>query len=364
MKFKVNKVSDCPDLLKLADILAEEIARNGNELVSLNSNSNFVLNIIDIESPKAYRRKNQEEMVVSITLIREPVEDLKAACYVALVKSISNMLFCISLTGGGGNELPKAYSITPEVGFLEFNYDPFAIYTYMYPVISSHFVLRNKLFDNLLFNSHEAIAEVEELKAYGKELGSLGVLPAPFPLTNFLEKHLIDQLYRLYQIKGLSYGNLSIRNVSYKSRSISYWMTARGVDKSNLKGFGKDILLVKGYDKDNGEMQVSVPQVYDPRIRVSVDAIEHFMIYREFPGVGAIVHVHAWIDDVMCTTQTYPCGTFELAENVVELLKRTPSPERTEVGLKNHGLTITGPDIKDIFQRIRGRLKTKVPMLN
>jgi ribulose-5-phosphate 4-epimerase/fuculose-1-phosphate aldolase len=362
MKYKINKVSDCSDLLNIADNLAEEIARKGNELVSQDSNSNFVLNIIDIESPKAFRRKTQEEMVVSITLIREPVEDLKALCYVALVKSISNMLFCISLTGG--NELQKAYSITPEVGFLEFKYDPSAIYTYMYPVISSHFVLRNKLYDNLLFNSDETIHEVEELKAYGKELGSLGVLPAPFPLANFLEKDLIDQLYRLYQIKGLSYGNLSIRNVSYNLWNISYWMTARGVDKSNLKGFGKDILLVKGFDKDNGEMQVSVPQVFDPRIRVSVDAIEHFMIYREFPGVGAIVHVHAWIDDVMCTTQTYPCGTFELAENVVELLKKTSSPERTEVGLKNHGLTITGPDIKDIFSRIRGRLKIKVPMLN
>ena len=69
-------------------------------------------------------------------------------------------------------------------------------------------------------------------------------------------------------------------------------------------------------------MLVSVPQLYDPRIRVSVDAIEHYMIYREFPETGAIVHVHAWIDDVLCTTQSYPCGTSELAENVVELLKK------------------------------------------
>jgi ribulose-5-phosphate 4-epimerase/fuculose-1-phosphate aldolase len=141
-------------------------------------------------------------------------------------------------------------------------------------------------------------------------------------------------------------------------------MTARGVDKSNLKGIGKDMLLVKGFDKESGEMLVSVPPGYDPRIRVSVDAIEHYLIYREFPETGAIVHVHAWIDDVLCTTQSYPCGTWELAENVVKLLKKTSSPERTEVGLKNHGLTITGPDIKDIFRRIRGRLKTNVPMLN
>jgi len=156
----------------------------------------------------------------------------------------------------------------------------------------------------------------------------------------------------------------AFRNVNHNQAGTSYWMTARGVDKSNLKGPGKDILLVKGYDKGTGEMLISVPEEYDPRIRVSVDAIEHYMIYREFPGTGAIVHVHAWIDDVLCTSQSYPCGTSELAENVVELLKKTSSPERTEVGLKNHGLTITGPDIKDTFSRIRGRLKIKVPMMN
>jgi Ribulose-5-phosphate 4-epimerase and related epimerases and aldolases len=362
MKFKVNKVSDCPDLLYLCNILSEEIAKKGNELVSSDENSNFVLNIIDIESPKAFRRKSQEEMVVSITLVKDPMPDLKASCYVALVKSISNILFCISLEEG--KEHPKAYSITPEVGFTEFNYDPDNMYKYMYPVISSHFVLKNKIFDNLHIEENEIIPEVEDLKAFGKELHKLGVLPAPFPLIEFLDKDLIDQLYRLYQIKGLSYGNLSIRNVNHNIGGTSYWMTARGVDKSNLKGIGKDMLLVKGYNIENGEMLVSVPREYDPRIRVSVDAIEHYLIYREFPQTGAIVHVHAWIDDVLCTSQSYPCGTSELAENVVKLLKKTSSPERTEVGLKNHGLTITGPDIRDIFQRIRGRLKTNVPMMN
>jgi ribulose-5-phosphate 4-epimerase/fuculose-1-phosphate aldolase len=342
--------------------LTGEIEKKGNELVPTDVNSNFVLNIIDLESPKAFRRKSQEEMVVSITLIKEPIPDLKASCYVALVKSISNMLFCISITDG--KEHPKAYSITPEVGFTKFSYNPENIYKYMYPVISSHFVLRNKLSDDLALEENEIIPEVEDLKIFGKELHKLGVLPAPFPLIEFLDKDLIDQLYRLYQIKGLSYGNLSIRNVNHNIGGTSYWMTARGVDKSNLKGPGKDILLVKGYDRESGEMIVSVPCEYDPRVRVSVDAIEHYLIYREFPETGAIVHVHAWIDDVLCTAQSFPCGTSELAENVVELLKKTSSPERTEVGLKNHGLTITGPDIRDIFQRIHGRLKTNVPMLN
>jgi ribulose-5-phosphate 4-epimerase/fuculose-1-phosphate aldolase len=362
MKFKVNKVSECKELLYLCYILSQEIVKNGNEQVSLDQSSNFVLNIIDLESPKAFRRKSQEEMVVSIALVKDSGTDLKSACYVALVKSISNILFCISIQEG--KDQPKAFSITPEVGFTEFKYDPGVMYNRMYPVISSHFVLRNKLIENPLLDENKLIPEIEDLKFFGKELQNLGVLPAPFPLTEFLDKDLIDQLYRLYQIKGLSYGNLSIRNLNHNIDGTSYWMTARGVDKANLKGIGKDILLVNGYDEENGQMQVSVPVTYDTRIRASVDAIEHYLIYREFPKTGAIVHVHAWIDDVLCTAQSYPCGTSELAENVVKLLKQTSSPERTEVGLKNHGLTMTGPDIRDIFLRIRGRLKTNVPILD
>jgi ribulose-5-phosphate 4-epimerase/fuculose-1-phosphate aldolase len=362
MKFKVNKVSECRDLLDLCDILTSEVEKKGHTLVKADDISSFVLNIIDLESPKAFRRKSQEEMVVSVTLVKDSKPDLKTRCYTALVKSISNMLFCISISEG--KDHPKAFSITPEVGFIEFRYDPVRMYEYMYPVISSHFILRNRLFDDFHFEENKTIPEVDDIIAFGKELGKLGVLPAPFPLTEFLDRDLIAQLYRLYQIKGLSYGNLSIRNMNYRTDGISYWMTARGVDKSNLKGVGKDILLVTGFDKMNGEMIVSVPHSYDPRIRVSVDAIEHFMIYREFPDTGAIVHVHAWMDNILSTTQSYPCGTIELAENVVALLKKTSTPARTEVGLKNHGLTITGPDIRDIFQRIRGRLKTNVPMLS
>src|SRR5664279_5376665 len=151
MKFKINKVTECSDLISMGNVLTGEIIKKGNELVSSEVTSNFVLNFIDLESPKAFR------------------------------------------------------------------------------------------------------------------------------------------------------------NVNHNQAGTSYWMTARGVDKSNLKGPGKDILLVKGYDKGTGEMLVSVPEEYDPRIRV--------------------------------TSQSYPYGKSDLAENVVELLTKTSSPERTEVGLKNHGLT-------------------------
>jgi ribulose-5-phosphate 4-epimerase/fuculose-1-phosphate aldolase len=361
MKFKINKVSERPELSVICNALLRVIMENGNDLVELSEDANFVLNLIDLRSPKAYRRKSQEEMVVSVTLISEPEDDPKSACYVALVKSISNILFCIDISDG--KSIPRAFSITPEVGFVEFDYEPARMYYYMYPVISSHFVLRNKICENFHPEHNRFIPEVEDLIEFGKELNSLGVLPAPFPLTSYLDQDLINQLYRLYQIKGLSYGNLSIRNSGHQNKGISYWMTARGVNKSELKGVGKDILLVTGFNEKNGEMIVSVPNGYDPRIRVSVDAIEHYHIYREFPETGAIVHLHAWMDNIICTSQSFPCGTRELAENVVELLRRTASPERAVVGLKNHGITITGPDIRDIFNRIRNNLKTRVPML-
>jgi hypothetical protein len=362
MKYKINKLSKCPELLDLCTILSEKINNHGNDLAGVDENSNFVLNLIDLNSPRAFNRKSQEEKVVSITLIREIIPELKSACYTALIKSISNILFCIYMPKDKKNL--KAYSITPEVGFTEFEYNPDVMYHYMYPVISSHFVLRNRLSEDLLINGNQSIPEADDIIIFGKELGALGALPAPFPLSKFLNQDLIDQLFRLYRIRGLSYGNLSIRNFSHKVDGTSFWMTARGVDKSNLRGIGKDILLVKGYDEKYGEMLVSVPHDYEPGLRVSVDAIEHYWIYREFPEVGAIVHVHAWIDGVLCTTQSFPCGTIELAENVVELFKQSSIPQRTEVGLKNHGLTITGPDIRDIFQRIRGRLSINVPMFS
>jgi ribulose-5-phosphate 4-epimerase/fuculose-1-phosphate aldolase len=68
------------------------------------------------------------------------------------------------------------------------------------------------------------------------------------------------------------------------------------------------------------------------------------------------------MDGVPCTRQNYPCGTIDLAQEVMHLLGDQACPECTAVGLKNHGLTITGPDLGEIFDRIRGRLRPQVPM--
>lgn len=161
---------------------------------------------------------------------------------------------------------------------------------------------------------------------------------------------------RLYGIGGLSYGNLSARKDEKR-----FWMSASGVDKSKLEVIGRDILLVSDFDPKTPAMILSVPPNVQPR-RVSVDAIEHWMIYREHPEVGAIVHVHAWMDGIRSTEINYPCGTIQLATAVAELVRQEPDPSRAVIGLKNHGVTITGHSLDEIFERIEGKIIPQVPM--
>ena len=92
-------------------------------------------------------------------------------------------------------------------------------------------------------------------------------------------------------------------------------------------------MLVTDYDVEARAMKISIPPGIEPR-RVSVDAIEHWMIYREHPDVGAILHVHAWVDGVDATQVNFPCGTAELAESVAELVREAPDPAHAIIGLK------------------------------
>ena len=190
----------------------------------------------------------------------------------------------------------------------------------------------------------------------GRRLDELRLLPAAFPIDQILSPRDLAHVKRLFGIGGLSYGNLSIRKDSRR-----YWMSASGVNKGNMKIIGRDMLMVKGYDPARNVILLSVPPVVEPR-RVSVDAIEHWMIYTEHPGVGAIVHVHAWMEGISSTQVQYPCGTLQLAQAVSELVRNAPAPTRAVIGLRNHGLTITGPSMADILERIEGRILPRVPM--
>ena len=86
------------------------------------------------------------------------------------------------------------------------------------------------------------------------------------------------------------------------------------------------------------------------------------MIYQAHPDVGAILHVHCWMEGIDATEINYPCGTEELARSVAELVEAQPDPTHAVIGLRNHGITATGESLTEILDRIEPRVLRQVPM--
>ena len=365
MKFAVQKNGSNEVRDRVAEGVVETFKQHGHELTTYSEGTNFLLNITDIGIPKVGWRKTYATFVVSVVAIDHYPDDFRKLCYKTLVGTLSNQLVTIAPAENGqdGSEWPyKAYFSTPEGGFFHVPAEPGVIYERMLPIVSSRFAIGNEFSTNLPQRYWEPSPIVEQIRDYGRELKAMGVLPTPFPLDEVLTKEELDHLYKIYGVTGASYGNVSARERTPELGPSTFWMSGRGVDKANLRVVGTDVFLITGFDYENRTAQLSVPPVYNEKGRVSIDALEHELIYRTFPEIGAIVHAHAWMEGIPSTRQSYPCGTVELAEEVLELLKSTATPTRTVVGLKNHGITATGPNLEDIFRRLRGRLLTQVPM--
>jgi ribulose-5-phosphate 4-epimerase/fuculose-1-phosphate aldolase len=243
-----------------------------------------------------------------------------------------------------------AVSATPSTGLAE------EVVRQLLPLAGARLVIDNEFRPDLEPELWDGDELTRSLAAVGRRLDGLGLLPAPFPVEDLVGERDLRHIKRLYGLGGLSYGNLSVRKDETR-----FWMSASGVDKSKLATPGRDILLVSGYEPEHARIVLSVPPGIEPR-RVSVDAIEHWKIYREHPDVGAILHVHAWLDGIAATEVNFPCGTEELADTVARLLAAEPDPAHAVIGLRNHGITATGTTLEEILDRIAPRLLLQVPM--
>jgi ribulose-5-phosphate 4-epimerase/fuculose-1-phosphate aldolase len=344
-----------PVLVPFAAGLETALIDHGYEKLETPDNARLVLNFVDADRPRPYRRENKWTFVASFWPAETPPEDFIRRGYPVLLRALSNLSVCVVpgvearfLTLEQGN-----YAVDwagGDGGFFR------NVVARLAPLAESHLVVENIFVPDLEPELWDGDDVTSSLTWAGEQLDRLELLPAPFPIDEILPPRDFEHVKRLYSIGGLSYGNLSARKDDRR-----FWMSASGVDKSQLVEIGRDILLVTDYVPELFAMKLSVPPEIEPR-RVSVDAIEHWKIYMEHPEVGAILHVHAWVDGVDATEINFPCGTAELADAVADLIRRAPEPGRAIVGLKNHGLTITGPSLEEIFQRVGPHIQRQVPM--
>jgi ribulose-5-phosphate 4-epimerase/fuculose-1-phosphate aldolase len=348
-KYAIWGTATSPEHEEWVRAIGKQFESDGFLQVDDIADADFVLNMFDPDDPKAFRRASRGTYSAAFYELPDAPDDALKASYPMLVRTLSNVVLLRVPDKG-------VWFTTMEQGTYHVTEDPATIYERLEPLATSRLVIDNEWIPDLEPELWDGDEVTEDIKSAGARMGDLDLLPAPFPIEDLLDERDLRHVMRLYGVGGLSYGNLSARKDDTR-----FWMSASGVDKSRLETPGRDILLVTGYDSDQAKMILSVPPGIEPR-RVSVDAIEHWIIYREHPDVGAILHVHAWMEGIAATEINYPCGTQELAESVAELIAQEPDPAHAVIGLRNHGITATGESLTEILDRIEPRVLRQVPM--
>ncbi len=355
MLFSFDGDDNSPWLKEIRKELAHSMSEHGHQETSNPDEAGLVFHTVSPTRPRPFRRRSQATFVIGLIPWDQPITQPLKQLYPLLVRSLANLV--ISGTPGTG----MSYLVTPELGNYSVSHDlpdfRDALYDRIAPLATSHLVIDN-LFDNDLPEElRDGTQVTREMRDASRTLASWNLFPTPYPVADMLPAEDYRHLQRVFGIGGLSYGNLSARH-----EGEVFWMSASGVDKGKIGTVSRDILLVKGFDEEKRAMRLSVAPGADP-LRVSVDAVEHWGIYRKHPEIGALIHVHAWVDGIPSTTINYPCGTVEMGNAMSDLLDQDPHPERTIIGLRNHGITATGPNFPDILSRLEGRILAQVPMV-
>lgn len=355
MIYSIAGTSTAPELAVFAEELGNALERMGFVKTDNLHDADLVLNLIDATDPKPFRRRSRGTFAAAIHIVHELPEDILKLNYPLLVRALANQVLVYVPNEG-------VWFTTPERGHYGEPADGSVkslaerVIARLVPLATARLVIDNEFRTDLEPELWDGDDVSDDLRKAGARLGDLALLPAPFPVEELLDERDLRQVKRLYGIGGLSYGNLSARKDETR-----FWMSASGVDKSQLETVGRDILLVSDYDEPNAQIVLSVPPMIEPR-RVSVDAIEHWMIYQAHPDVGAILHVHCWMEGIDATEINYPCGTEELARSVSDLVDSQPDPAHAVIGLRNHGITATGESLTEILDRIEPRVLRQVPM--
>ena len=202
----------------------------------------------------------------------------------------------------------------------------------------------------------------------GRALDALDLLPAPFPLEEILPPRDLRQVQLLYGIGGLSYGNVSARYTGGDLPGVPdpggpvYWMSASGVDKADLRMIGEHILLVRGYDAARDVDGAQRPAGREAEARVgrrdrALDDLPRASRGRRDPARARLDRRHRLHRRQLSVRH----GAARVGGGRPRA-GRARIPSRAVVGLRNHGLTITGHSLDEIFDRVGDDIVPRVPM--
>ena len=278
-----------------------------------------------MEAPKSYRRRAQATFVMTVAIVDEWPTDVLKTGYTTLVRSLSNMVMLVVRQPGQAltrttsrSKAAATRSSTRsarKTAFFERLYERLA------PLALSHLVINNEfdpdLEPALVAGRRDDRADLPCRQADGRAepparpVAARG--PARLARLRAREAPLRHRRPQLRQHQ-LAQGRDAILDERQRRQQDRNCARSAAISCSS-----------RTTTRARGVMLLSVPPEVQPR-RVSVDAIEHWMIYTEHPEVGAIIHVHAWIEGIRSTEVNYPCGTRELAVAVANLVREAPDP--------------------------------------
>jgi L-ribulose-5-phosphate 4-epimerase len=166
--------------------------------------------------------------------------------------------------------------------------------------------------------------ELEKLNTWREILYSLGMIG-------------IDE-------QDIGFGNISIR----KSGTKHFYIT--GSATGSLKNLNEQhYCLVTGYNPNENTLACTGP------IKASSESMSHAAVYSEFPGAGAVIHIHhnvfwnSLVNRVPTTHKDVEYGTPEMAREIIQLLREPGTLEGRIIVMGGHkdGIVVFGKDLDD-----------------
>ncbi len=344
-------------MVRFDEGLAAALEGAGHRRVMLSGKgAHLVLAHVDPLDAKPYLRPDAGVFVVALMRQPRPPANMEAFALEWIVRSLAHLVILVV----GPEAAPETYVRTLDrslerIQAPAFSPRLFAQLLDRMRLLDVHLVMDN-IFDRdlepELLDGGTALPAMRRAASRFAEAGALRAGPS---ISDILSHQEQRHLERLFQGSRVSYGNLSLRQDAQR-----FWMSTSGVDWHHVEMVGRDVQLVKGYDAASKAVLVSVPSGVRPR-RVSLDALTHLLIYRANPAIGAIVHLHAWLEGLGTVAPDYARGSIERAQSIASLVGASPDPLHAVVGIERHGIVMAGEDLDEILRRVEASVLLPVP---